>query len=161
MTLKGELNFAGSITKVEYQAEAAASNAQFYAFEMKLCHTSLNVLTTNFQNNYNGNTPVVVGTANPLTLTVSANQWFGVNCSPAFNYNNNDNLIVEVRWQNSGSGTSVETWGYDCGSMRLLTYKDYNAETGDLTSKIDRFRFTYSGSGVAATSYGRVKSLYR
>lgn len=82
MILKNELNFAGPITKVEYQAEIAANNAQFYNFEMKLCHTPLNVLTTTFQTNYNGNTPVIVGTANPFAVTVVANQWFGVDAPP-------------------------------------------------------------------------------
>jgi len=158
---QSQLHFAGPITKVEYQASAAASNALFYEFELRLCYTSLNELTTNFNANYDGHTPVLVATGNPLVVNATAGDWFTLNCSPSFAYDNAHNLIIEARWRNPAGGTEVDVWGYDCGANRILVYKEYNAETGDLSTKVDRFRITWSDAGVTPASFGRVKALLR
>ncbi len=128
---------------------------------MRLCHTPLSALTENFQQNYGGNTPVLVASADPYLITAGSDQWFGVNCAPTFAYNNQNNLIVEVRWKNTQTETEVDCWSWDSGTNRLLIYKDYNAETGQLSSKIDRLRITYDDSAVAPTSLGRVKAMLR
>jgi len=158
---KSDLGFAGPITKIEYQASVNTSNAAFRNFEMKLCHTPLAVLGVNFAQNYGGRTPVVVAAANPLTLNTAAGQWFPINFTTPFNYNNSENVIIEVRWQNPAVGTAVDVWGYDCGADRLLVYKDYNAEEGTLSSKVDRFRITWDDTGFEPASLSRIKTVFR
>lgn len=161
LVLKSELNFNGPITRVEYQSYDTYAAGYFYEFEMKLCHTPLAGLTTNFNNNYGGNTPVLVATAHPFTINAKKDEWFGVACATSFVYNNRDNLIVEVRWRNQVLTTKIEVWAYVAGSNRLLIYKDYNATEGQLSPKTDRLRITFSGAPVTATSLGRIKAVLR
>lgn len=103
----------------------------------------------------------MVATANPLTLNPAAGQWFPINCTTPFNYNNSDNLIIEVRWRNSSTTAAVDVWGYDCGSDRLLVYKDYNAAEGTLSSKVTRFRISWDDTALRPASLSRVKASFR
>lgn len=155
------MNFAGPITRVEYESYDTYAAGYFYEFEMKLCHTPLSALTTNFNTNYGGNTPTLVAALNPFTINAGKDQWFGVACTTPFAYNNRDNLIVEVRWRNQTLTTKIEVWGYVAGSSRLLIHKEYNATEGQLSTKTDRLRITFSGVPVAPTSLGRIKTLLR
>ena len=98
---------------------------------------------------------------NPITVNGRKDEWFGAACTTPFDYNNSDNLIVEVRWRNQTLTTKIEVWGYVAGSSRLLIHKEYNATEGQLSTKTDRLRITFSGVPVAPTSLGRIKTLLR
>jgi hypothetical protein len=153
------LNFNGPVTRVDYESYDTYAPGYFYEFEMKLCHTPLTALTTNFNNNYGGNTPTVVASLNPFTINARKDEWFGVACTTSFTYNDRDNLIVEVRWRNQSLTTKIEVWAYTASSNRLLIHKEYNATEGQLSPKTDRLRITFSGVAVAPTSLGRIKAL--
>ena len=159
MVLKSELNFAGPVTRVDYESYGTYAAGYFYEFEMKLCHTPLAALTTNFNANYGGNTPTLVATLNPFTINARKDEWFGVACTMPFAYNNRDNLIVEVRWRNPTLTTKIEVWGYVAASSRLLIHKEYSATEGQLSTKTDRLRITFSGVPVMPTSLGRIKTV--
>ena len=98
---------------------------------------------------------------NPITVNGRKDEWFGVSCTTPFDYNNSDNLIVEVRWRNQSLTTKIEVWGYVAASSRLLIHKEYNATEGQLSTKADRLRITFAGAAVAPTSLGRIKTLLR
>jgi hypothetical protein len=161
LVLKSELNVRAPITRVEYQSYDDYAPGYFYELEMRLCHTPLGALTTNFNQNYGGNTPVLVATANPFTINGRKDQWFGLDCAPAFDYNGVDNLIIEVRWRNQQLTTKVEVWAYNAATNRLLIYKDYNAAEGQPSTKTDRLRLTFDDSAAAPTSLGKIKALLR
>jgi hypothetical protein len=159
LVLKSELNFGAPITRVEFQSYDTYVAGDFYEFEMRLCHTSLSGLTKNFNQNYGGNTPVLVARASPLTVNGVKDQWFGVKFTTPFEYNNRDNLIVELRWRNQKFTTKVEVWAYTASSNRLLIGKGYNPTEGSPSPKTDRLRITFSGAALMAASLGRVKAL--
>ena len=161
LVLKSELNFAGTVTRVEYESYDTYATGHFYEFEMRLCHTPLTALTTNFSANYGGNTPVLAASLHPLTVNGRKDEWFGVACTTPFDYNDSDNLIVEVRWRNQTLTTKIEVWGYTAASNRLLIYKNYEATEGEVSPKTDRLRITFSGTAAAPTSLGRIKALLR
>jgi hypothetical protein len=161
LVLKSELNFGAPITRVEYQSYDTYAAGNFYEFEMRLCHTPLSELTTNFSQNYGGKTPVLVARASPFTINGVKDQWFAVKFTTPFEYNNSDNLIVELRWRNQQLTTKIEVWAYTAGSNRLLINKGYNPSEGQVSPKTDRLRITFSGVPVAATSLGNVKALLR
>jgi hypothetical protein len=161
LVLKSELNFGAPITRVEYQSYDTYAAGNFYEFEMRLCHTPLSVLTTNFSQNYGGKTPVLVARASPFTINGVKDQWFAVKFTTPFEYNNRDNLIVELRWRNQQLTTKIEAWAYTASSNRLLINKGYNPTEGQLSPKTDRLRITFSGVPVAPTSLGNVKALFR
>jgi hypothetical protein len=126
-----------------------------------MCHTSRATLTDNFVNNYDGHAPTLVATADPFTVNAKLDQWFGFDLSPQFNYDNSKNLIVEIRWQNEATGGKVNTWAYDTGVGRMLKTREYNGPTGMLVSTVNRFRVTYDNPAVDASSFGKVRALYK
>jgi hypothetical protein len=161
LVLKKQLGFSAPITRIEYHSAGTYSNVEFYNLEFRVCHTSLAELTANFSDNYDGKTPVLVATADPLTVNVGLNDWFGFDLSPKFNYNGSDNLIVEVRWQNQATGDKVNTWAHDTGKGRMLKTREYNGSSGGLVPTVNQFRITYDSPAVEPTSLGRVRALYR
>jgi hypothetical protein len=158
---KSGLNINGPVTRVEYQSYDDYAAGYFYQLEMRLCHTPLSELTTTFSQNYGGKTPVLVASANPYTINGKKDEWFGVDCSPHFDYNGVDNLLVEVRWRNQQYTTRVEVWAYKAAGNYLLLGNDYNAAEGTLSTKTDRLRVTFSGAAVPATSLGKIKTVLR
>ena len=161
MVPKSSLNVEGPVTRVEYQSYDDYAAGYFYQLEMRLCHTPLSELTTNFNQNYGGKTPVLVASADPYTINGKKDEWFGLDCAPAFDYNNADNLIVEVRWRNQQYTTRVEVWAYKAAGNFLLLGTDYNAAEGQLSTKTDRLRLTFDYPAVSPTSLGRIKTLLR
>jgi hypothetical protein len=161
LTRQSELSFSGDITRVEYHGAETVNGARYGEFEMRLCHTPLSELGTNFNDNYGGRSPVLVASANPLVLNTVIDQWFGIDCSPTFEYNNSDNLILEVRWRNSQEESTVPVWGYDAGANLTVFAEEYNGTTGSVSSKADRLRITYEADAVNPTSLGRVRALFR
>ncbi len=137
-------------------------------FSVKLCHTSLNALTTPFAANYDGRTPVTVFSANPVTINVPVNTWFGWACNPAFNYNGSDNLLVETWWEGGNNG-GPNCWASEvAGSKRGAVASKVNGDpqngypNGGLVTDYNFYmRLTVEGIAVAPTSLGRVRALYR
>jgi hypothetical protein len=158
---KSSLNISGAVTRVEYQSYDNYAAGDFYQLEMRLCHTPLSELTTTFSQNYGGKTPVLVASANPYTINGKKDEWFGLNCEPAFEYNNVDNLLVEVRWRNQQYTTRVEVWAYKAAGNYLLLGNDYNASEGQLSTKTDRLRLTFDYPAVSPTSLGKIKTILR
>lgn len=149
------------MTRVEYQSYDTYAAGNFYEFEMRLCHTALPELTTNFGRNYGGNTPVLVARASPITINGVKDQWFGVKFTTPFAYNGRDNLIVELRWRNQKLTTKIEVWGYTASSNRLLINKGYEPTEGQRSPKTDRLRISFGDVASAPTSLGRIKALLR
>jgi len=161
LVLKSELNFNGPITRIDYYSAGANSNISYYTFGIWLCHTNLSTLTDTFANNYGGNTPVQVLSANPFTInTTAANQWFGMNFDNSFNYNNNDNLLIEIRWRNTASTPAVANKCWDTGQSRFLEAEIYEATTGTLDNRVNYLRISHSNVGVEPASLGRVKATF-
>jgi hypothetical protein len=134
---------ATSITDIAYDIESVlgSGDGQFFGFEMKLCHTSLSELGTNFESNYDGNTAIIVATGAPLTIPNTSDFWYSVPDMTSFSYNGTDNLIIETRWSSS-NGVS-----YDCycahGSVnRNVSTGEYNGTVGVVADYIIRKKIT-------------------
>lgn len=128
---------------------------------MRLCHTSIDLLTENFNDNYDGNLPELVAAEDPLDIIAPEEGWWAVPDIEPFKYDGYSNLIIEVRWLNDNEET-IYMWGFDSGANRFLFAKNYAAETGTLTSKLNRFKLTLeTDTAVKPASLGRIKNLYR
>jgi hypothetical protein len=159
--LASELNVAGDVTRVEWNASAAVTGAGFGDAEITLCETSLSELSTSFAGNYGGNTPALIYSNSWLVVTTTGDQWFGFDCAKAFAYGGAKNLIVEMRWRRDNE-TTVPTWHFDTKpAFRNCAVGTYNAEQGKLGTWVSRHRFTYTAAAVSPTPLGRVKALYR
>ncbi len=164
---QSELGEAGPITKVEWQVWANGSSAggTFNSTDILLCHTSLAAVTSNFNNNYDGKTPVNVFSGTYNLAGYPANSWVTIVTPSNFTYNNTDNLLMEVSFDGSTGGTTpfkIRSSGGGPYPGRVFNMSSKTATTGTVTASYHHYgRITISATGVAPTSLGRVKALYR
>jgi hypothetical protein len=159
--LASELKFAGDVTRVDWNASAAATGAGFGDVEITLCETSLSELSTSFAGNYGGNTPALIYSNSWLVVTTTGDQWFGFDCARPFAYGGVKNLVVEMRWQRDNEKT-VPSWHFGTAPVfRNNAVGTYGAEQGKLGTWCSRHRITYTGVGVAPTSLGRIRALFQ
>jgi hypothetical protein len=118
---------------------------------IKLGHTSLTGLTTNFANNFNSGAPVTV--ANARTVTIPAGipdgdyVWVPLP-DGAFNYNGTDNLVVEIE---SSAITGSTEWINDAISgvnTRLDALGGIGATTGTLGTAQYFIKFRFAGGPI-------------
>jgi len=153
-----EIGAPGTITAVAYQAQNDAANAQFNAFEMRFCHTSLDELTDSFTANYDGNEPELVASADPLVLDGAADAWLDIPGFASFHYDGVDNLLIEVQWY-MDNGVDLDTWVTNTDTDRLLYHKYLDEDVGFLVQIYHRFRITIEfDEGVEAVSWGIIKA---
>jgi len=153
-----QIGAPGTITGVAYQASNDAVNAQFNAFEMKLCHTSLDELTDSFTTNYDGNSPEPVSSADPVVFDAAADGWFDMPDFQPFHYDGVDNLLVEVQWMGD-NGTDLYTWITNTDTYRLLYHKYLDEDVGFLETIYHRFRITIEfDQTVEEVSWGLIKA---
>jgi hypothetical protein len=117
-----DLTRSGRIVSVGVSAGSAAS-ANYYNVRLLLCHTNLAQLTTAFADNYAGNTPVEVFSADTLLVGAPTNEW--ITFPAGFDYDNAKNLIVEVRWRGD-DGVNVPLYRRNVTHdyRRVFTYDD-------------------------------------
>jgi len=126
--MQSDINQAGTIVAFcLYSTEDAPM--YFYDVRVKLCHTSVTELGTEFAANYGGNSPKTIMDADSLLVGTGTNgTWYYF---PAdFNYNNADNLVLEIAWQGD-QGSTVRFWRNSNGAnRRLYAYNDDEAQYG-------------------------------
>jgi hypothetical protein len=159
---KSDINEAGAITKVEFQASTVSTTCSFTSCNVLLCHTTLGHVTTSYQGNYGGKTPVTVFSGTKVVPATPQGQWFSVVEPTNFTYNNSDNLLIEISWASGSPSTVCHCYINSRGKAGRVYAYDPKAETGTVTNNYDQLgRLTVGYEGVAPTSLGRVKSLFR
>jgi hypothetical protein len=159
---KADINEAGAVTKVEFQAYRIDTTSSFTTCKVLLCHTTLGHVTTSYVGNYSGKTPVTVFSGTKVVPATSAGQWFTVVDPTNFTYNNSDNLLIEVSWANGSGGSVCHCYINSRGKAGRLYAYSPTATTGSVTTNYDQLgRITIGGSGVEPTSLGRVKSFFK
>ncbi len=124
-----------------------------------LCHTSLSALTDSFATNYDGNTPVVVKSADPLTINPSVG-WYSIPGITAFDYNGTDNLIVEVRWTGSDS-VSYDAHFANRAVNRNLFSGESTATTGTVAAMNVRLKIKITNVAIENSSLGELKAIFK
>jgi hypothetical protein len=165
--LQSELGEAGAVTKIEWQnwADSTGSGGTFSSCKMYLCHTSLSTITTTFNDNYTGNTPVEVYNDTFVIPSLPPNTWHTI-CEPTnFDYDNTNNLLMEVTWVGPSVGGTTPFKTTSSGGAGRAYAWDPAATTATSSSSsyayYGRITITPAGTGVAPTSLGRVKSIFK
>jgi hypothetical protein len=164
MWLQSEINEAGPITKIEFKFHSYIGTppSNFEGYQVILCHSSKDKLTTDFKANYDFKTPRTVYEG-PLTIPEGLNQddWFTI-CTPTatFSYNNRNNMLMEVVWTEATGCRNLFWISTADQPGRVRAYKA-TAITGVLLANQGQIaRITISKPAVSPTSLGRVKALY-
>jgi len=157
--LQRDINYAGYINAVEFAYHSGSTTAAFNNVRVWLCHTTKTELEATFDNNYAGKTPVQV--LAKLSLELRGTEWINVGISPGkFNYNNRDNLLMEIRWRGD-SGDDIYCWRYDMIAGRVYAYND-EAAVGTVYDQGQYIRLHVGTmAALEPTSLGRVRALYR
>ena len=84
-------------------AQGDQTSGTFNGAQIYFCHTSRTTLSTTFDTNYDGNTPTLMLDQPALTFNWTAGAWNEIPLSNTFAYNGTNNLLIEIRWNSSGS----------------------------------------------------------
>ncbi len=152
------VDYAGYVNGVEFD-KVDAVGGRFNSVRVWLCHTRKTELESTFADNYTGFTPVQV--LNMRSVAVGGTGWFDLGIAAnRFNYNNRNNLLMEIRWDGD-DGHDVRCWRSAQSYSRCFAY-DHNATTGTVYNNGQRIRLTIGTMiGLEPTSLGRVKTLFR
>ena len=157
--LKTEINYAGYINRIEWNRGTYTSTGTYNQVRVWLCHSTKTALEATFDNNYTGKKPVLVRPSGDYKVPPGpgyVDMPIKVN---TFKYNNTDNLLMEICWHGD-EGTGCTCWRSTAPSCRVFAF-NHTASSGSVT-RGQHIRLTIGTmTGVAPTSLGRVKSLFR
>jgi hypothetical protein len=169
LVLQSDALPAGRVTKWEWYGVGKEGKAgKYFKFRLTLCHTSRTALSERYADNYAGNTPAQVFYRDPLAFQPKLYDWFGFDFDAPFAYNGQGNLIVEVWWAGQeNEATAFTDWGRDFLGRSVVSFVTHGVpecgypDAGRVQDYVHYMRLTMTGVGVAPTSLGRVKALYR
>ncbi len=154
---QSRINYGGTIN--EFELEKNETTATFRNVKFYLCHTPLAALTSAFNANYGGNTPKLVASF-PVYELPLVQGVYPIPMAETFEYNNRDNLILEITWE-SGTGGKVLVYMGKLAGHHCVAY-DYRAATGTVGDWGYNARLSFGFyPAVTPASLGRVKALYR
>jgi hypothetical protein len=157
--MQSDIAYAGYINKIEWNRGTYTTGGLYNQVRVWLCHTTKTTLEATFDNNYTGNTPVLVRPTGSYTLPAGPN-YVDMPITPnTFNYNNTNNLLMEIRWNGDG-GVGNPCWRSPDAGRRVYATSD-TATSGSVQANAQHIRLTIGTmTGVAPTSLGRIKGLY-
>jgi len=157
--LQSDITHAGYINTVEFEKSSAVGGT-YNDVRVWLCHTTKTALEATFDNNYTGFTPVQVRAGGDIVFPATSG-YFDIGITPdLFNYNNTDNLLMEIRW-NGDSGSSVPCWRSAQANARVYA-TDHNASSGSVQNNGQCIRLHIGTmTPVAPASLGHIKALLR
>jgi hypothetical protein len=160
-----DINEAGYVSKIEWLAyPTTIQGGTFNGCKILLCHSTLATLTATYASNYTGNTPVTLFNGNYTAPTPSPGAWATIiEPTTTINYNNTSNLLMEVSWTSFSGGGRNDYRCMGSGGVGGRVYAaSATATSGTLNATYAQYgRLTIGFVGVAPTSLGRVKSIFK
>ncbi len=140
------INGSGPITGIAMRVGVAATADRSYTYAMRVGHSTLTDLTTDFNGNFS-DTPVTV--ADNVVLNIPAGVpvgdyiWLPMP-DGSFNYNGNDSLIVEV---DVSSSSGVTWWGQETfGTDLTRAWGDSGSDTATAVGT-DKYHISFRFNG--------------
>jgi hypothetical protein len=157
---QAKINYAGKINMVEYY-NASGDTGTFNNYKLYLCHTDKKSLFRTFADNYKG-TPVKVADLRSFTVPAAVG-WFSLGMATTFDYNNSDNLLLEIQWQGDNGVRVPVTRGTGLATnLRIYAFNNPLAPIGNGDGCPYYTRLSFGAYTAASpTSLGRVKGLFR
>jgi hypothetical protein len=159
-----ELAETGSVTQIEWQAYPGyvQNGGTFNGCLILLCNSNVATIGTTYTANYGTGTPVTVYSGNYVKATPAGGSWSTIVSPTNFSLTNNSNLLIEVSWTSyTGGGYNYMTNTSSGGPGRVYA-ASATASTGTLGAGYWQVgRITITPGGVAPSSLGHVKALYK
>lgn len=143
--MASELKRAKKLT--ELQLKAAVDDASSWGgVDWYVCPTSLSELTDNFNNNYDGNTPVCFYSVPVHTFNVKANEWTGFQFDTPFDYDGVSNLIFETRVKSAPTNSNISFGCKRVANNKVIIEGPYNSQSGSYSPFVQAYRLYYDAT---------------
>lgn len=155
-----EIEYAGEISEISIEYDIF--NGTFYDYHVYLCHTTVDELSKDFNKNYDGNTPKEVAAHDEYTIGVFGGYgWWPLGFQRRFNYDNADNLLLEITWEgDTGEAVDNSHWAYG-GQRRGLHSDSATGEEGEYRP-VSYIKVTFAeDTPVQPVSVGALKAVFR
>jgi hypothetical protein len=143
LIVSDDIDGSGPITGIAFQLQQPSSE-ETYTYSLRMGHTTLAALGTNYDDNYNVGSPVTLASNATFTVPagIPAGEWFWVPLPDSlFPYNGSDNLIVEVEVTAGSGDINLMITSLDAG-IRAIGYSGSEvAEIIDTTAYHIKLRF--------------------
>lgn len=163
--LKDEIGEKGRVVKIEFSFKQYVGTppATFTGCRMLLCHTTVNTITAGFKANYGGKSPVEVFSGKfVVPAGLKELDWFMVVAPKSFQFNNTNNLLMEVVWTGASGAKESRFWIADTDQPGRVRAFSATAVKGTvLPNQGQVARITIGSPAVEPTSLGRVRALFR
>ncbi|MCK5024012.1 MAG: DNRLRE domain-containing protein [Thermoplasmata archaeon] len=162
----------GIISSLEFNRTTPTDTGLFNNFQVKFAHTTLDILTDTYNNNYQGTLLEVFPTQNLFVNSSNDDRWFRLNLNDDFTYDSEYNLLIDIVW-NGDSGDSISMAAETITDRRVFDMA--GGVTGGVDNSIPIIRFGVDvvnnaviEDGVAnngmlfnnALTYGKMQILY-
>lgn len=133
------------------------NNTNLQDFKIYMGYSTLDVLGTNFTNNFVPGSRTLVYSRDPLTITgVAPETWFTTTLDTPFFYNGTNNLLIEIEW--SVGSNSIYIYHWDAVLGRSVVSQSYGTPTGDLDAIVPHL--ILSGTlDLESSTFGSIKTL--
>ncbi|MBS3789638.1 MAG: DNRLRE domain-containing protein, partial [Candidatus Thermoplasmatota archaeon] len=117
-----------------YRTTTTTGEATFPDLTFNLAHTTLESLTDTYEDNYYGDLTEVLNV--PSFTFESGYGWVDIDIDNTFNYNGQDNLLLEIEWNGDADGDNIYLGTISDGSLgeRRLYSDVEGSETGDTSA---------------------------
>ncbi len=151
------MNGPASLNRIElYSTHDFQAEGYYCDFEMLVCSTGVQSLTSSFEGNYDGNAPSSVLSTDTLGIDwVSTTPgWNGFDFDVPFLYDGTGNLIFEFRYMgSSGTTVNVRAMALPSGS-RCLDGGYPSCPVGDPMVFLTCLRVHYTTTGISPSGQG-------
>ncbi|MCK5560962.1 MAG: hypothetical protein KAJ51_10230, partial [Thermoplasmata archaeon] len=143
---------AGIIDKI-YFMRNDNNYGSYENFTVFLVNSNVTSLSTFFNSNYGSGTPVEVLHNVTRFFSGKAGEWFEIDVDDIFYYNNQDNLLVEIRWEYTNATSNIRT-KYRSTSLygdyygTVFATNDYYATTGGNEKNMNIMKFKFKDTDL-------------
>lgn len=141
------LNESGRIGEIAFQSSIAGNEyAVMNSFSIRMAHSQNDTLDPNFDEHYVGTWVEVV---NRTSYNMSTNEqygWINIKLDIPFDYNGNDNLLVDIRWNGGQGSANIWTTGSAATYDARCVAFDYSAVTGISSTTLNNIQLIFQES---------------
>ncbi len=163
LVLQDEMPGPVLIDRVElYSTHASQATGDFHNVRILFCETAVGSLSTSFEANYDGASPVEAFSVDTLEIRWAGSSpgWNGFDLDEPYQYSGTRNLIVEFRYLgHDGKTVNARAANLPSGD-RCLSGPYPTSSTGQLMSFLTCMRLHYDDSELDTTTFGALKALF-
>ncbi len=158
VVLHGEIDTPIEISSIEWVRHTSGDAAvHLKNFNIYMGYCSSDELGKDFEANYiSGSKKLVYSSPDVWIKANGPGEWFNLELTNSFNYNGQDNLIIDFVWEWGEEEIYVYAW--DSGANRMV-YGGASSSTGNLDKKVLHMKLTGT-IGLHSSTFAEIKAMF-